>query len=604
MGIEPCRTMNLRAFLSKLHGRRRLVPGEQSSVSNAKSNSAVAAAELLQLGILQRRDGKRSVAVQTLMRVIALEHDCGEAHHNLGLVYLEQGHFEDAVDSLELATHFAPQLTAAHLDLSLALSRLDRHEAAAAACHRALELEPDCAIAWLRLGNIAKQRGDLTLAAQCYESAAALAPTLADAHCQRGFVLYKLGRYDESLKSYATALAINPKFVEVHHNLGLLQLETGYPEEALASFERALEQRPQIVETLTCVAHALRDLGRLDDALAQYDKVLARGTEFGDAFINRCYTSLMREDYPTGWAQYERRFAATATPLRGFPFPEWCGEPLDSKCILVYAEQGLGDEIMFASCVPDLLERCDNVVIECSPRLARLYARSFPRAIVHGGSKQDDPSWVMQLPRVDYQVAIGSLPRHFRQARNQFPPRSCYLVADKARVEFWRCRLASSNRLRVGIAWRGGSLRTREVTRSIALEQWLALLTQPGMDFVSLQYGDTASDLARLRGGYGMAIDDFSIELADLDELAAAIGALDLVISVDNTVAHLAGALGQSVWILLTSSPEWRYLRQGAQMPWYPSARLFRQPQPRAWQPVLEQVADALREHVATRPHV
>jgi tetratricopeptide (TPR) repeat protein len=410
-------------------------------------------------------------------------------------------------------------------------------------------------------------------------------------------LLYKLGRYEESRASHAVALAVKPDFAEVHHNLGLLQLKTGYPEEALASFERALELRPDTPETQTCIAHALRDLGRLDEALAHYDGVLARQSHFGDAAINRCYALLMRGDYAAGWADYECRFAATGTPPRGFPFPEWRGEPLADKRILIYAEQGLGDEIMFASCVPDVLKRALHVVIECNTRLAPLFKRSFPQADVHGANKDDDHAWLQALPRADFQVAAGSLPLHFRGNREAFPARSGYLVADGARVESWRTRLAASgDRLRVGIAWRGGSLRTRQLTRSLALAHWQSLLTQPGVDFVSLQYGNVTEELAQLRDRHGVTVRAFGDELADIDELAAAISALDLVISVDNTIAHLAGALGRPVWVLLPFAPEWRYLRSGHTMPWYPSARLFRQTRPRQWEEVLAEAAIALQQ--------
>lgn len=574
------------------------------AVDEGATVEAATVAELLQLAVEQRRRAQYADAVRSLTRAIELRHDCGEAHHILGLVHFEQGHVEDAVDHLELATHFAPQLIAAHLDLGAALAKLGRHDAAEFASRRALELDPNSATGWLRLGNLLKARGDLGQAVECYRAATERDAALADAHCQLAFVLYKLGRYDESRAAHAVALAVKPDFAEVHHNLGLLLLETGEPEHALASFGRTLALRPDIIETRTCVAHALRDLGRLDEALTNYDAVLAQQPGFGDAFINRCYTLLMCENYNAGWTQYEQRFAATSTPLRGFPFAEWRGEPLAGKRILVYAEQGLGDEIMFASCLPDLLERCGNVVIECNTRLAPLYARSFPRTVVRGGDKGDDKSWLATLPDIDYQLAIGSLPLHFRSTRSLFPTHCGYLAADARRIESWKHRLASrAARLRVGIAWRGGSLRTRQATRSIGLEQLLPLLRQPGIEFVSLQYGDTAPELARLRGAHGVEVRDFGPELADLDELAAAIGALDLVISVDNTVVHLAGALGHDVWVLLTCAPEWRYLRHGEGMPWYPSARLFRQVRPRAWGPVLEQVGHAL-QHAAGAPDV
>jgi hypothetical protein len=244
-----------------------------------------------------------------------------------------------------------------------------------------------------------------------------------------------------------------------------------------------------------------------------------------------------------------------------------------------------------------MLKRAGHVVSESNTRLAPLFRRSFPQATIHGANKEEDHAWLQALPRVDFQIAIGSLPLHYRGARVDFPAHRGYLVADAARVKHWRTRLdASRARLHVGIAWRGGSLRTRQFTRSLTLPHWAPLLAQPDVDFVSLQYGQAVDDLAQLRDVHRITVRNFGGEFSDIDELAAVIGALDLVITVDNTVAHLAGALGRRVWILLPFAPEWRYLRSGDTMPWYPSARLFKQTRPREWESVLTQRAAALRK--------
>ena len=588
--------MDFHTVLKRWRGGHNAASAAVKPATPAAAEGA-AVAELLRLGASQRQLAQHQEATRTLMHAIELRHDCGEAHHELGLVHFDLGRFEDAADCFQLAVHYSPQLAVAHRDLGVAFTRLGRGAEAESACRRALELEPQSAAAWFHAGNACKLRGELEQAVECYGAALARDPGLVDAACQLAFVLYKLGRYAESRASHAAALAVRPDFAEVHHNLGLLLLETGHAEEALGSFERALALRPDTPETRVCIAHALRDLGRLDEALAQYDRVLAHQPQFGDAVINRCYALLMRGDYAGGWVEYERRFAATATPERGFPFPGWHGEPLGGKRILVYAEQGLGDEIMFASCLPDVVQRAGHAVIECSIRLAQLFARSFPLATVHGASKDDNKAWLRALPPTDFQVAIGSLPLSFRRLHTEFPAHRGYLRADDVRVEFWRSQFAATGgKLRVGIAWRGGSLRSRQFTRSVALPCWLPLLAQSGVDFVSLQYGDVANELAQLRLEHGIAVRSFGEALADIDELAAAITALDLVISVDTTVVHLAGALGRPVWVLLSNAPEWRYPRSGATMPWYPSARLFHQMTSGEWAPVISQVCDAMRQ--------
>jgi tetratricopeptide (TPR) repeat protein len=560
---------------------------------------ATAAAELNQQGMLLRQRAQYAEAERSLMRAVELKHDFAEAHLNLGLTYLDQGHLEDAADCFQLAAHFAPGLVAAHIELGAVLVKLGRLDAAETAYRQALAINPDYGETWLRLADVLKARGDLDAAIDGYRAAVARDPALADAHCQLGYALYKAGRYNESRPCFDAALMLRPDFAEAHHNLGLLLLETGYPAEALRSFERALAIHPDAAEIRACVAHALRDLGRLDEALMHYEAALARQPGFADAVINRSYALLLREDYAAGWAEYERRFDIGAMPPRGFPFAPWRGEPLAGKRILVYAEQGLGDEIMFASCLPDLLRVAGHCVIECNTRLAKLFRRSFPRAHVHGAGKDDDQGWVTELPPLDCQVAIGSLPSYFRRSPTDFPPHRGYLAADAARVGHWRRELAAGSALRVGIAWRGGSLRSRQFTRSIALPQWLPLLRQRGAAFYALQYGDTAAELAQMHAQHGVSVRHLGNASDDLDELAAIISALDLVVSVDNTIAHLAGALGQTVWTLLPFSTEWRYPRSGEAMPWYPSARLFRQIQPLDWMPVMERAVHALQTDFA-----
>jgi hypothetical protein len=251
---------------------------------------------------------------------------------------------------------------------------------------------------------------------------------------------------------------------------------------------------------------------------------------------------------------------------------------------------------MFASCIDDVLPLAAHCVIECNTRLAALFRRSFSAAHVHGAAKNDDKKWLLALPRIDFQVSIVSLPHHFRRAASAFPARSAYLAADVARVGRWRAQFDSKASLRVGIAWRGGTLRSRQLVRSIPLPLWAPLLRSKRVVFYALQYGDIAAELEDLRVRSGVSVKQLGTAIDDLDELAAIIGALDLVISVDNTVAHLAGALGQPVWTLLPESPEWRYPRSGVAMPWYPSMRLIHRMPGEGWEPVIGRAASALDE--------
>jgi len=503
--------------------------------------------------------GQFEAAEALLREAIELKHDLAEAHFRLGSIHERRGEHEDAADCYELAVHFDPRHARARVALAGLHKGEGRHAEAAEHYRRVIEHDPNDAAA----------------------------------HCNLCLALYDMDDYEPARIHGERAIAIDPAMAEAHHNLGLVLTMTGEPEQAARHFRRALELKPHAA-IAAGLGHAYRDLGRLDEAIAAYDRALRLTPEFGDAVINRAYAFLLRGDFGTGWAEYEKRFLATGTKVRDFGLPRWEGEPLRGKTILVHAEQGMGDEIMFASCLPDLVAAAGRVVIDCSDRVEALFRRSFPGAIVHGGKKEDPIDWVAPFAPIHFQVPIGSLPRHFRPEAAAFPATGRYLQPDELRVREWRKRVgAADGQLAVGLSWRGGTPKTRSHLRSVPLALFAPLL-RPEFAFVSLQHGAAASELQ----GWAAALRSFPAVTEDLDELAALISALDLVVSVDNTNVHLAGALGRPVWVLLSASPEWRYGASGETMPWYPSARLFRREQGRGWEAVVSRLAADLQGFV------
>ena len=575
----------LRQWLSRLGSDK------TSAAVTAGNADAAGVQRLLDRGNQQLAAGEFAQAESCFRLAIEQQHDCAAAHLALAGLLLSSGRAEDAHDSAQLAVHFSPALATARVVLGNTLLQLGRVPEAAAACREALQLDPRSADAWLCLGNALKSQGDLVAAAEAYRRARALAPDDLASLQQLAFVEFRRGRYDEARREFDNLLAAVPESANAHHNFALLQLETGYAEEALAGFRRALALQPDTPEIMTGIGHALRDLGRFDEAVAAYDALLACWPDFGDAVNNRALTLLACGDYAAGWPAYERRFDATATRARSAGLPRWRGEPLAGKTIAVWSEQGLGDEIMFASCLPDLLKAAAHVVIFCEVRLRPLLTRAFPQATVLPRDGALDAGGLQP----DFEISIGSLPLYLRPARDHFPRAPGYLKADAAKVARWRAQCGTDNPVRIGIAWRGGTLRNRQYLRSLPLAALAPALRPVAATWVSLQAGDTAEELRALSQHGGPAVQQVMTDPgSDIDELAALIAALDLVITVDNTVAHLAGALGKSVWILLPFSAEWRYGRDGDSTVWYPSAHLFRQSAPRDWRPVLEHVADRL----------
>jgi tetratricopeptide (TPR) repeat protein len=352
------------------------------------------------------------------------------------------------------------------------------------------------------------------------------------------------------------------------------------------------------MELGNCYLH----VGRFEEAAEMYDHVLKYEPKSFHARLNRAHYRLASEMFQEGWADYRYRFHASSVALRALPFPDWRGEALEGKRLLIFAEQGLGDEIMFASCFPEIIARAAHCFIECEKRLEPIFRRSFPGATILPAVGKHEPPWLRTIGPIDYQVAAGDLPSYLRNAWADFPRHAGYLKADPARVAHWRARLdALGPGLKVGISWRGGTPATRSSARTIPLPAWLPLLQTAGCRFVSLQYGKAAEELAAFGSQAPLPIAHWPDAIDDYDETAALVCALDLVISVCTAIIHLTGALGRPVWVMVPAVPEWRYLRKGEALPWYPSARLFRQAELWQWAPVVQRVEGALASLAAGR---
>ncbi|MDD2767307.1 MAG: tetratricopeptide repeat protein [Methylococcus sp.] len=495
---------------------------------------------------------------------------------------------------------------------------------------KAVQLRPEFAEAWVDLGNVHQMSGSLEDAMAAYRRALTADDTNALAWCNLGICQQKRTELAEASSSFRRALELNPRFGlalrhwvslqemlawpkdahdllerraraapddgEIQAALGFMLLKHGFrPAEAVAHFDRALALGATGAELHGNRGIALQDLGRIDDALAAYETALALEPENRSVRFHRALARLLVHDFENAWADYELRLLSEDHPRRAFPYPRWDGSGLSGKTILVYAEQGLGDEIMFASCLPDVVARAGHCVIECNEKLAPIFRRSFPTATVHGGSQHDDQAWLSQMSPIDCCTPIGSLPLYFRNRLADFPSHDGYLKADEERVAHWRQVLESLGPgLKVGISWRGGTCQTRQSYRSLPLESLAPILEVDGTHFVNLQYGECRQEIAKLQAAQDLTVHDFPEAIADYDETAALVTALDLVISVCTAAVQLAGALGRPVWVLAPAGPEWPFGIVECPMPWHPSCRVFRQSAPLAWEDVVFRVRNEL----------
>jgi Flp pilus assembly protein TadD len=456
-------------------------------------------------------------------------------------------------------------------------------EAAAGLIREAISIHPNGASYHSNLGNVLQAQGKLEEAVAEYRVALAIKPDIPQIHINLGNVLQAQGTLDEAVVSYETALHLEPGNAEAFYNLGNTRQAQGRELDAVECYERALACNTDHAKAHHNLGRTLSDLGRQDEALARFQRALSLEPDNAEIAFNLALAQLLRGDFSAGWVHYEQRWRSVDhdTPMRNYTQPLWTGEELPASRLLLWGEQGVGDEIMFAGLVPEVVCRGFRCILDCEQRLQPLFARSFPGVEVVSGYRKED--FVAHLP-------CGSLPRILRTF-NASP----YLIADRERQSRFRSRYADG-RVMIGLAWHTNARKTGSI-RSIDLPNLAPLFAHPAIRWVSLQYGDY--DVLKNQAAIACApiLFDRSVDqLLDMDGFAAQVAAMDMVITIDNATAHLAGALGVPVWVLLPFLPDWRWLMTGGGSSWYPSMRLFRQPQRGDWTSVVQRVNDRLSQ--------
>lgn len=410
-------------------------------------------------------------------------------------------------------------------------------------------------------------------------------------------------RYFDAAAFFERAFELDPSIDNKGHLAANLVSRCEY-EKALEYMEEMIAEAPQAKKDLVGLyVYSYTCLGRHTEAMPLLDDAIAANPNDANRRFPRATIHLLQEHYEEGWADYAYRNLSSTEHLRMAPFPLWRGEPLASKRILVLAEQGLGDQVMFASCLPDLLALGPaHCVVEAVDRVAPTLARSFPGVEVVASRQDNAFDWMKGIGPIDCFVMMGDLPAHFRKRHADFPPHSGYLKADPGRVRHWRDALAALGpRPKIGVSWRGGTEMTRQVMRTMDVTHLLGLTQAGPADWICLQYGKVEDDLRKAREA-GVELHHWPEAIKDLDEFAALICALDLVISVCNTTVHYAGALGQPVWVMAPKVPEWRYGLYSERLPWYPSSRMYRQVEAGDWSGLLDRVRQDLSLKLASDP--
>jgi tetratricopeptide (TPR) repeat protein len=614
------------------------------------------------LGVLRHQQGRHAEALALIDQAVA-QRPSAAAYTNRAAVLTALGRLEDALASHDLALQQDPNLPQAHANKAEVLLALSRHADAVASYDRALALRADHAGNWLRRGDalhaLARHQDALTSydralscdtanaaawlnrgvvlealdrpedAADSYHRAVALQPDNARAHANRGNALHgldrhaaaidcydraivlgldeppvwfsranalqALSRHDDALASFDRALTPRPDYVEALNNRGNSLRALSHYDAAIDSYQRALAVEPNSRQARINQGNVLQIMNRHEEALVCYDTVLMADPEHLDARWNGALCRLALGDFARGWRDFEWRDRLTMG-IRPFAEPLWLGEPeIAGRTILLHAEQGLGDTLQFCRYATLLAARGARVVLEAQPPLQRLLATldGVARVVARGDA----------LGAFDLQCPLMSLPLAFGTTLATVPAAVPYLHADPRAAANWRARLAALPGVKIGLVWAGNPRSFNWIAsemdrrRSIALAEFAPLASVGGISLISLQK-DAAGAQARDPPS-GMTIHDWTDELTDFADTAALVEALDLVIGVDTSVVHVAGALGKPVWILNRYGACWRWLRERTDTPWYPTARLFRQPRAGDWDAVMAQVRAALPEFVA-----
>ena len=578
----------------------------------------------LATALMHHKAGRHRQAEEICRRILAGDPTHAGSWQLLGVLELERRHYDAAVEHLSRAIEADPNDAAAHANLGLAQQGLARLDEAAACYRRALAIQPHYAATHNNLGNILKLQGKwdeavacyrraieiragyvdpyynlgMTLRVQgrpeeaiaCYQQALALKPDHAGVLNSLGNVFKEQGRLEEAASSYHRALQADPNYHQAHYNLGLTLRAQNRPEEAVASYRRALQIKPDYAQAHNNLGNTLRVLGQLDEAAESCRQAIALRPDYAQAHRNLAIALLLQGDLAAGWPEYEWRLRCNDAAVSAQCQPLWDGSPLDGRTIMLFSEQGMGDVLQFIRYAAVLRRLGGTVLLDCPVPLVGLLQTcpDIEQLIPRG----------QPLPHFDVACPLLSLPAVLQTTLDTIPADVPYLHADQALVERWVQELGSSG-FQVGIAWQGNRDYPEDQWRSIPLAQFQPLAEIAGVKLISLQKGPGAEQVRSVDFPVTDISDRLDEEAGPFMDTAAIMKHVDLVVTCDTAIGHLAGALGVATWLAVPAVPDWRWLLQGEGSVWYPSLRLFRQKERGDWSSVFGEMAQALAQTVS-----
>jgi FkbM family methyltransferase len=543
-------------------------------------------AHALQLmGLVAHQTGRYNYEIELLSEANVMAPDDPEVLNNFGATFVACGDFQQALLCYERIVELEPNSPAALTQLASVLEVIERFREAIATYRRAIELKPRDPELYRRLGRTLRKAGDFQKALEPLEEAQALAPENCETHNELGLVLIELGQFVSAIQNFQRALSIDPNSAQTFCNLGHFFMRKKDVHSAVESYRYAAKLAPKSTLAYTQLGIALFELGEFAEALDCFHRVREISPKSEEVRFHMSLIRLVQGDLTRGWEQYESRWSSVGRhDRREFYQPQWKGEPLDGARILLHAEQGLGDTMQFVRYVSLVAALGGQVLLEVQPRLRSLLSGIEGAVQVFS---RGEP-----VPEFSWHCPLLSLPLAFGTELETIPANIPYIRADRVEASKWQQRIQQTS-LKVGLCWSGNTDHNRNIWRSIPLELLSRLTEIENTQFYSLQMGAGAEQLSHLRHP---RIVDLASEQRSFADTAAIVDNLDLVITIDTSIAHLAGAMGKPVWVLLHNAPDWRWFLQREDSPWYPTARLFRQSAQGDWQNVVTRVEDELRQ--------
>lgn len=540
---------------------------------------------LYYLGTLQLQRGELDLSITNFLKVVQLRPEMPDVHNNLGVAYHASGKWQEAGQSFEQAIRIHPHYERAYFNLGSLLESRSLFTEAANCYKKSYELNKENLETYQKWADVLKLTGELAQAEKIYRELLEKAPDDFNIAMKLAYVLVLQRQYTEAVRLYESVLETNPDHYQVLVSLSYVYELLGDVAAAVKTAQRSIQAAPDQPEGYNNLGIAFKLEHKIEGACENFKKALSLRPDFAMAEFNLATMYLLQGDLAAGWPGYERRVDVDPAPRPNHPGPHWQGEPLDGKTIFLWCEQGFGDTLLFIRFAIELKKQgAAQVLLLCQTELAALLKLipEIDQILIEGD----------EIPQFDYQSALLSVPLHLKTSLETIPVEIPFLTAASERQQFWHDVLSNYEGKKVGLNWSGNAKFSRDEYRSIPLETFLPLSEVAGVQLVSLQQVNGLDQIEPLKESWNLLQPgaEYQSEAGSFSEAAALIQNLDLVITSDTATAHLAGSLGIPVWVLVSQLPEWRWLLDRTDSPWYPTARLFRQEKLGVWEPVIDEV--------------